>query len=213
MSVSFNSWESIFKLTKHFYNPQLPLYFTSDHVRLLCEMIAHLGNYTSFTVIYTKLPMIEPIIKTPDNLICISIPLVAKFINMPIDLPQNRVKYVRNVDVFSSLMGIVQDTKPCMQGPLASNQLFSSNTTNYQQTIHDCLKSDYNSDNTVRFIQTLRLVMTSAHFTYHIEENIPFTCHRNFNFIESAKKHDTTMIANRTSSATNELKRKRKKRY
>lgn len=201
MSVSYSSWESIIELTNKFYDPSLQLYYTTDHINLLCNILAHIAGLTSFEVVQTKVPLLEPIILN-QNLVFISIPLVAKFINLPIELPQNRVNYIRNIDIFDNLMGVVQEVRDCVQKP--SNEQITVKTLNHRSSTLECLQMQYSMDDTIRFMQTLRLVLMAAHYTQHINQNIPFNSHKNFKFIECAtRKRNAAVISHKNNKLRN----------
>lgn len=191
MSVSYISWESIIELTNKFYDPTLQLFYTAEHLNVLCNILAHIGGLTSFEVVQTKVPLLEPIILN-QNLVFISVPLVAKYINLPVELPQNRVNYVKNINIFDSLMGVVREVRDCVQAP--SNEKNVVKTLNHRSSTLQCLQMQYSLDDMVRFMHTLRLVLMAAHYTQHINQGLPFNTHKNFKFIECAvrKRNNTT---------------------
>lgn len=209
MSVSYSSWESIIELTNKFYDSSLQLFYTAEHLNVLCNILAYIGGLTSFEVVQTKVPLLEPIVLN-QNLVFISLPLVAKFINLPVELPQNRVNYVRNINIFDNLMGVVREVRDCVQKP--SNERIHVKTLNHRSSTLECLQAQYSIDDMVRFIQTLRLVLMAAHYTQHINQGIPFNSHKNFKFIECAvRKRTATETGNNTN--INSIMPKRQRRH
>lgn len=198
MSISYSSWESIIELTNKFYDPTLQLFYTAEHLNLLCNILAHIGGLTSFEYVQTRVPLLEPIILN-QNLVFISVPLVAKFINLPVELPQNRVNYVRNINIFDNIMGVVREVRDCVQQPT------NVKTLNHRSNTLECLQMQYSIDDTVRFMQTLRLVLMAAHYMHHINQNIPFNTHKNFKFIECAVQK--RKAPNATASSPTKIKR------
>lgn len=183
MSVSYSSWESIIDLTNRFYTPSMQLFYTHDHIHILCNIIAHIGGFESFEYVITRVPLLEPIVQQND-IVFISKPLVAKYINMAIEIPQNRVNYVHNINIFDSLMGAVSQERKC--GGSGAVQ-----TLNYRDSVLECLQAQNSPEDMARFMQTLRLVLMAVHFTQHNVQKIPFGSHTNFKFIECAVRKPT----------------------
>jgi hypothetical protein len=186
MSVSCSSWESILALTNYFYTSDLQLFYTHNHLTLICDILGHLSNKRSFLVITTQVPLLEPIIYNA-NQVLISIPLVAKLINRHIYLPDKQITVIQQ-NIFENLMSCVGD--PSMQERERRYQDFRLCVGEQAELAEYSTK-----DTTIRFIQTLRMVLMCAHYIQHVEQKIPFNTHHNYQFIEHAVDLPTKLLA------------------
>lgn len=171
MSISTESWESIISLVNHFYDKNIPVYYTEAHLDLTCKILALFLKQQSFHVVRTNVVLTEPLI-TYQNAIFLSVPLIALLVNKTVELPSNMVEFVENVDLFDGLKPLIQqDLSYCIDKPGYSEEI---------------LEQQFSLEETVRFTQILRIIVMCGHFYQHYSQKIPFHSHVNFKNIEIA---------------------------
>lgn len=232
MSISYCSWESVVALASRFYNEDLHLFYTSNHLSLVYDIVSFLHR-TPISIAATYVILPEPLILThlggsntpsfsgdndhnargvksdikmgrqqqqpqrpPINLITVSVPLVAKLVNMTVELPERQMKYVDSDTAFNSMLNIMQYFPSDEQVRELEVTQRARNT--YCNTIlgapsaSDAHVNDplrlYIRENAVRFIQVLRLVIMCVHFQRHCDAKIPFNSHKNYKFVEMARR-------------------------
>lgn len=159
MSRSTASYENIARVAFSLYNDKLPTYFSTDHEDLICEAISYICGLNSYAFTRTNVVMIEPL--THINLdsnkytIILSIPLIGQLINAPIRVPKFETEILQNADIFENL----------------TNAITASKETRTPEELLRNIDDLFNLDDTVRFVQILRIVLMVTHFKYHFQEN------------------------------------------
>lgn len=180
MSVSDSSWESILELAEKFYDRNLKLYYTTDHLDVILKILTYISNVKDVMYVFTRVTLIEPLM-TYDNLLYISIPLVAELINLPVNLPQARIKFIKNVNIFESLFKKdVQNHEDC--------STVATPSTYYNRQFTDCVKTKFSNDDLVRITHLIRLILMCRHYLVHIDYGINFQSHKDFPKIECAAR-------------------------
>lgn len=171
MSISTKSYESIILLAKSYYNEYAPLYFTDDHVEITCDIILLLLQTKTIRLVKTMIILLEPIVEN-DGVVYISIPLLAKLINAPIEMPNNKVEIVsKEFDIFESLKFGIELEKS------KNEKCFYSDETVDEFTPHQ----------RIRFTHMIRIAFMCSHFFQHYSEKIPYTTHNSsLNHLEMA---------------------------
>ncbi|AQN78607.1 ACH96210.1 GrBNV gp60-like protein [Kallithea virus] len=211
MSVSLDSYESVVKMTCEYYDSEMPLYFNEGHYNIACDIIALLLQKQEFSIVRTNLKLLEPIMEN-GGVIYMSLPLIALLVNSLVDLPQNSVEFVNNFNIFDGLNMITEDRSSQRSCYAKANRRPSSmssvivrnqNVQNYNKIVSSAIgKNVYNiepiddSNNiqqfspteTIRFTQTLRIVLMCAHFYQHYIGNIPYNDHSTFQALEIAHR-------------------------
>ncbi|ATY70239.1 GrBNV gp60-like protein [Tomelloso virus] len=177
MSISTQSYESIFKLAQAFYDPNMPLYFINEHIDMTCDVILLLLQCKTIKLVKTNMILQEPIVEN-NNIVYISVPLVAQLVNDCVELPKNNVEFLKDehFDIFKELnYGVKTDD--------SKNQ--SSNCSIF------AADEDFKPNERIRFIQTLRIILMCGHFYQHYNEKIPYHVHnKSMNHLEHAvQKH------------------------
>lgn len=171
MSISTESWESTIALVSQIYDKSLPLVYSEEHIDLTCQLLGLFLRKKSFIVVRSTVVLTEPIICFND-VVYISLPLVALLVNKKVDLPPNKVEFVDKVDLFDGLIPAVQKELP-----------YCINKPGYTE---DNFNEQFNIEDTVRFSQILRIVLMCGHFYQHYTKKIPYTTHDNFKSLEMA---------------------------
>lgn len=176
MSISSQSWESIINVVNQFYDKNLKLHYTPEHLQLTFNILGMFVTERNFSVACTDVILREPIIFY-GNTTYLSVPLIAKLVNKVVDLPPNRVEFVENVDLFDGLQSLVQED--LSHKPHCKNK---------------CFEDQFNHEETVRYTQILRIVVMCSHFLQHRIHNIPFDNHKDFRDIEIAKMPNSSDV-------------------
>ena len=208
MSVTLQSFESILDTVKRFYDPALPTSYSTRHMEILLNMIGMVIHEQQFSILCTTVSLIEPIYFR-DNIIIISRPLLAYYINQPVEAPPMNVKFIKNIDLFDELIPSL--VKPdddddddetsidaVVNKPIETYPLWgvSSNTggggiyNDSIKPIHDqgrCQRFEqdmfgkrFSEEENVRFTHIVRLALLVAHWEQHYKRGIPYASHKNF---------------------------------
>lgn len=201
MSVSLESWEGIANTVGRFFNKSMPPYYTSRYIEIAVEIVGDLLGKISYTYVETYVSLPEPIWREK-NVVFFSVPMMSLFINQPVELPQDTVKYVTEFDIFDRIE--VCDTKNNDEDGVGSsrkqkrkqhnNPLESYDTSdgyivNWNSTmIAGHLPDEFGlneSDATV-LVQLFRLVLMISHWYQHASKRTTYRNHENFHEIEMA---------------------------
>lgn len=157
MSLAVDSYESVVKLAQSFYDEHAPIIFDDWHLNVMCDILALLLQKKELPIIQTCV-ILKEIIVEHQNVLYISIPLLAKYINEPVDIPQSSVKFVDAFDVFDA----INKPKACEE---IDRQTYASSNLPIQQYrgLHPLQM--------IRFYRTLRVVLACRRF-YMIQKGI-----------------------------------------
>jgi hypothetical protein len=211
MSVTLASFESVLDMVKRFYDPNLPVIYSTRHIEILLDMIGFVIHERQFPVICTTIPLAEPIYAV-DNTIIVSRPLLAYYINQPVQMPQMNVEFVKNVDIFADIIpSLTNKTKTDdddddddndNSGDTVSYPLYAIANNKDDGVYHrstrrlvndrggcprfeqDMLGKRFSEEENVRFAHTVKLVLLVAHWEQHYKRHIPYTNHTNFHNID-----------------------------
>lgn len=170
MSISTQSYESIINLATRYYDQHMPLYFVYEHIDVTCDIILLLLQRKTIKLVRTMSMLLEPIIEN-DNIIYISIPLVAFLINAPVELPKNTVEFVKDFDIFKGLdYGVKNEEEQYKCFNPQSDDL-----------------GEFTPHERIRFTHMVRIVFMCSHFFQHYNEKMPYTVHKKpLNHLERA---------------------------
>lgn len=119
MSLALSTWQSVLSFAAEYYTPQLPLYFSERHFRILLDMIGHALGLRSYRVALVDVPMPEPI-TCLETAVIVSRPLVGFYMNQPTKLPEDPIGFVNNVDLLSDIRA---ETASCTRLDLSGRPL------------------------------------------------------------------------------------------
>lgn len=102
MSLALSTWQSVLSFASEYYTPQLPLFFSERHMRILLDMIGHALGLRSYRVALVDVPMPEPI-TCLETAVIVSRPLVGFYMNQPTKLPEDPIGFVNNVDLLGDI--------------------------------------------------------------------------------------------------------------
>lgn len=199
MSVSLESWEGVADTVGRYFSKSMPPYYTSRYIEIAVEIVGDLLGKTSYTYVETYVSLPEPIWQEK-NIVFFSVPMMSLFINQPVELPQDTVKYVNQFDIFDRIE--VYDTKNDQDGSRKrkrkkhnnNNRLESYYTSNgyvvnWNATmIAGHLPDEFglNESDTTVLVQLFRLVMMISHWYQHFSHRTTYRDHENFHEIEMA---------------------------
>lgn len=203
MSVSLESWEGVANTVGRYFSKSMPPYYTSRYLEIAVEIIGDLLGKTSYTYVETCVSLPEPIWQEK-NIVFFSVPMMSLFINQPVELPQDTVKYVARFDIFDRIE--VDDTKNKSydQDDVGSlrkrkrknrnKRLESYDTSNgyivnWNSTMIAGNVSDefgLNESDTTVLVQLFRLVLMIGHWFQHASGRTTYRDHENFHEIEMA---------------------------
>lgn len=201
MSVSLESWEGVANTVGRYFNKSMPPYYTSRYIEIAVEIIGDLLGKTSYTYVETCVSLPEPIWQEK-NVVFFSVPMMSLFINQPVELPQDTVKYVTQFDIFDRIE--VCDKKMTDQDGMGSSRkrkrkqhnsrLESYDTSNgyivnWNSTmIAGHLPDEFglNESDTTVLVQLFRLIMMISHWYHHASHGTTYRDHENFHEIEMA---------------------------
>lgn len=221
MSVSLESWEGVANTVGRYFNKSMPPYYTSRYIEIAVEIIGDLLGKISYTYVETCVSLPEPIWQEK-NIVFFSVPMMSLFINQPVELPQDTVKYVTQFDIFDRIE--VYDTKKNDQDDVEpsrrkrkhkqrNNLLESYDTSNgyivnWNSTmIAGHLPDEFglNESDTTVLVQLFRLVMMISHWYQHVSQRTTYRDHENFHEIEMADAglYDTLMSKTAATDESN----------
>lgn len=175
MSISLESWESIFHIASKFFNEHLPLYYTDDYIEIIENVIVQVVNVeddVKFCPVQVVLS--EPLISlSKPKIIFLSLPLFAELINERIDIVNIRIKPEKSFNLSSILSTITYNNE---------DNLYINNETK---------KLDSNKQ--AIFIILIRIVLIVQHWRTHIKTNtMEDLKHDKFECIEMAIMENET---------------------
>lgn len=178
-AVTFDSWESVIVWARRHYDPNLPLYYSEQHVRTLLDMIGAALNRRQFRYVYTHLPLIEPIVSGEEDVVFISRYLVALYVNQPVRSPVDRVTTVQNVDLIGELAPVLRAIGDGREAAVASDAEEASRVLPLcEQSLQFTQK--FSEAENVRFHHLIRLTLLVAHWQQHRAHMIPYNDHSRF---------------------------------
>lgn len=136
MSLALSTWQSVLSFAAEYYSPQLPLYYSERHDRILLDMIGHALGLRSYRVAFADVPMPEPI-TCLETAVIVSRPLVGYYLNQPTKLPTDPIGFVRNVDLLGDM--IAESNSRQQQQLDLSGRPLPSRTPSYGQIPQRCL--------------------------------------------------------------------------
>lgn len=110
MSVSTASYESIWRIVKHFDNSELPITYTSNYINLICEILCLILGEKKIEYILCLSVLQEPLTFNR-GLVHISIPLIAQLINAPVKFAPKEIKIIDQFDIFAELNRTYKEEK------------------------------------------------------------------------------------------------------
>lgn len=179
-----------------FYNENMKLYYTDEHYQLLWKMLAvtlsSTSNRTNTLFVRTNEWLIEPVMSF-ENVIYISVPAVATYINIPFNIPKQQIQLVSEFNVFAAMS----------QGLMVKKDKMSQN-----EIMRRCLDPRYihpddlmrqaqeeeerirpmSTPALIRFMHVLRLAQICSHFHLHRVKKISFGNHKDFPKLEIADR-------------------------
>lgn len=201
MSVSLESWEVIPKLLNSIYDPNIPINFCDQHIDSIFTLLTYLiKDQIEITFNVTNIVLCEPIYE--DNcIIYLSRPLIADLITKPVNfIHHDETDVISKINIFQGLN--VESFKN--QNPnnndyddeFGSNDSYDSDVDDdyykYKKNTVRCdskrLKSlaNFEYNNSIRYIQALRIIFMVEHFYQHYIKRIPYNDHKNFTRLEHA---------------------------
>nr|WOJ45363.1 GrBNV_gp60-like protein [Apis mellifera nudivirus] len=173
-AATFTTWRSIVAWAHKYYDPNLPLYYCEQHVRILLDMIGAVLNRREFRYVYTHLPLIEPLVSATadDNVIFLSRYLIALYINQPVRSPIDHITIVHDVDLIGDLSSMLTSS---IKGVPACEQEIAQKFTDAEN---------------VRFHHLIRLTLLIAHWSQHRVHAIPYTNHARFRNVRGVGDSD-----------------------
>lgn len=223
MSVSLESWEGVANTVGRYFNKSMPPYYTSRYIEIAVEIIGDLLGKISYTYVETCVSLPEPIWQEK-NIVFFSVPMMSLFINQPVELPQDTVKYVTEFDIFDRIE--VYDTKKNDQEEgggvkpsrrkrklnQRNNSLESYDTSNgyivnWNSTmIAGHLPDEFglNESDTTVLVQLFRLIVMISHWYQHVSQRTTYRDHENFHEIEMADTGLYDTLMSKKNAATDE---------
>lgn len=204
MSVSLESWEGVANTVGRYFNKSMPPYYTSRYVEIAVEIIGDLLGKTSYEYVETCVSLPEPIWQDK-NVIFFSVPMMSLYINQPVKLPQDTVKYVTRFDIFDRIE--VYDAKNDDDDDDRDGVRSSRKRKRKQRTVessYDASKGyvvnwnstmiagrlpdefGLNESDTTVLVQLFRLVTMIGHWWQHASRRTTYRDHENFHEIEMA---------------------------
>lgn len=120
MSLALSTWQSVLSFATEYYTPQLPLYYSERHTRILLDMIGTALGLRSFRVAFVDVPMPEPI-TCLETAVIVSRPLVGYYLNQPTRLPSDPIGFVSNVDLLADMLAEQPRERVDLSGRRVSN--------------------------------------------------------------------------------------------
>lgn len=103
MTFVLSSWESIFDVANRYFKRDLPPYYDEEiHNYILLDIIGRVIGLPSFPFTITQITLPEPLWIIPGNRIFISKPMVAHYLNLPVELPRHTIREVEKFDALRS---------------------------------------------------------------------------------------------------------------
>lgn len=158
MSISFDSWESIFSWVGRRYDERSPSAFDREyHLKFILDTLSVcLGKkYLKFvtTFVYLKEPLLY---FKREKIIILSIPLIVEYINYPVSF-KHKIEDVSNFDILSAIDESFEYT----------SKIQNKNIINYFRNAKN-RSFELNSDNRIAFIILCRIVVMVRHLIHHI---------------------------------------------
>lgn len=175
MSISLESWESIFHIASKFFNENLPLYFSNDYIEIIENVIVQVVDIEDGVQFCpTHVVLSEPLISSLDlKIIFLSVPLFADLINERIDIIHTKIKPEKSFNLSSVL-----------------------STITYKNNDYSCINDEtkkLDSNKQVIFIILIRIVLIVQHWRTHIKTNtMEDLKHEEFECIEMAIRENET---------------------
>lgn len=221
MSVSLESWEGVADTVARYFSKSMPPYYTSRYIEIAVEIVGDLLGKTSYTYVETSVSLPEPVWQVK-NIVFFSVPMMSLFINQPVDLPQDTVKYVSRFDIFDRIE--VYDAKSSYDDDDAGTaarkrkkrdsppeSYDTGYVVNWNATMfagHSPDEFGLNESDATVLVQLFRLVMMIAHWYQHVSRRTAYRDHDDFHEIEMADTdlYDSLMRVGggETAAATDE---------
>lgn len=199
MSVSLESWEAVANTVGRYFIKSMPPYYTTRYMDIAVEIIGDLLGKVSYTYVETSVSLPEPIWRN-GNIVFFSVPMMSLYINQPVDLPQDAVKYVTQFDIFDRVELDDDDTKDVVQTSrkrkrkhrkdrmdpydTSSGYIVNWNSTMIAGNLPD--EFGLNESDITVLVQLFRLVMMISHWFQHVSQRTTYRDHENFHEIEMA---------------------------
>lgn len=206
-SATFDSWETIIAWAKRYYDPNLPLYYSEQHMRILLDMIGAALSRRQFRYVCTHLPLLEPIMTDGRGaVVFVSRYLVALYVNQPVRSPIDRVALVRNFDLIGELAPVLKTIEKSKRSTCC-NELFSTKVDETDEFDDELIKlplcdqtskfaQHFSDAENVRFHHLVRLTLLVAHWVQHRRNAIPYNDHSHFRDLvrERVSENDNDVV-------------------
>lgn len=212
MSVSLESWEGVANTVGRYFTKSLPPYYTSRYIEMAVEIIGDLLGKTSYSYVETCVSLPEPIWQEK-GVLFFSVPMMSLFINQPVQLPQDKVRYVSHFDIFDRVevyddgrsrrdgVGPSRDKRKRKKpnGPDYADEPAYGVTWNTPMFAGPHSQPDdfgLNESDVTVLVQMFRLVLMVGHWYQHHTRGTSYRDHDGFQEIEMADTElYTTLIA------------------
>lgn len=179
MSRSLESWESVADTVGRYYGKSMPPYFNARHIGTAVEIVGELLGKTSYVYVESYVSLPEPIWHDR-NVVYFSVPMIAHYVNQPVYLPRDKVKYVSRFDIFDGIKVV--------HGEEARRQRSKVSTAPYvvNWTTMDSDEFGLDESDATVLVQTFRVVMLASHWFQHYTRKTTYRNHHRFHEIEMA---------------------------
>lgn len=175
MSIcDLSTCENIWKMCSVYYNDNLRTRFHDEWLTIFQNMIAQAIGKSSYTVVYSALPLIEPI-RFFNDTVYISLPLLALLVNETPEIRTHRDKFIKNFDVFNETDIQQQNNNEDIRDTQTAFQIRRiASGANTHSRLENCLLT---RQSICQRLILLRLGFAVAHFQQHYLKNIPYNEH------------------------------------
>nr|AHW98252.1 GrBNV_gp60-like protein [Nilaparvata lugens endogenous nudivirus] len=202
-----DSWESITEQVELVFRKDHDPFFTKNYLDIITRIIGTLLGRTKIMIVETALVLPEPIC-TIKKYVYLSIPLIALYINQPVQLPDTRARVCKNFNIFEAVQMIERKSKKHQRTTNAHGKHIIdfttySNKTLFEDNSHDIYTDTYTANDMVVLVQLYCIVIMIQHWWKHHTLGTVPPSHRNFRAIELAKqkrkiKHNNDIIHSTT---------------
>lgn len=200
MSSNLDSWESITKNAEQLFTKNAPPFFDEHILVMISQLIGALLGRITYTQVRTRIVLPEPIC-TINNTIYISVPLVAMYINQPIQLPETKICKYNNFNIFNAMQTIKCAKRPTRENIDACTSsrhiidldAYAASTSSLDESLFSdntvCTTNDtFSTSDMISLIHLYRVLIMVQHWWKHHTLGVQPPLHTNFHDIEFARR-------------------------
>lgn len=194
MSINLDSHEAITEQVARLFSKGHETYYSNYYLSVIEQMIGTMLGRGLYQYVRTRVILPEPICTYNDN-VYVSEPLIAMYLNHPVQLPENKVRVCKQFNVFESLSAIEtrKRAEKRDRDRKCLNRLQEIDFTNYSNHIMSyegdgCASDDstYSASDMIVLVQLYRIMIMIQHWWIHHTNDTAPNDHKKFRSLEVA---------------------------